>query len=232
MTDATGTTYSPNNPANWPTLVPSDVAEALDEQQRETADELVHHTQPNPGSTPEIPVYIGEGPPYTIKSSGVLLTDDFDLATLRNLVMTGDLTVGDDVSIGDDLTVSGEAFGVVYISDDPPPAPQAGQLWLDTNGTGAPVSITPIREESSNYTITSSDGTVGVDTSGGAVTITLPAVAAVTAGIKYTIKNIDGANAVTVDADGSETIDGATTATVPYPNALKVQSTGTGWWII
>jgi hypothetical protein len=91
----------------------------------------------------------------------------------------------------------------------------------------------PIATKTANYTMTSSDGTVLVDASSGAITITLPAAASSAERI-FTIKKKDvTANIVTVDANASELIDGSTT----YPlstqyEAIKIQSDGTAWWII
>lgn len=80
-------------------------------------------------------------------------------------------------------------------------------------------------------TLTLDDDMVLVDTSGGAVTITLPPAADAVNKV-YTIKNADtGANAVTVDGDGSETIDGSTTAVLGALDSITIVSDGTEWWI-
>lgn len=82
-------------------------------------------------------------------------------------------------------------------------------------------------------TITAADALVLVDTTSGAVTVTLP-VAAVSAGKRYTVKKTNaGANNVTLDGNGAETIDGA--ATVVWNTqylAYTVQSDGATWWTI
>ena len=73
---------------------------------------------------------------------------------------------------------------------------------------GVSLAITTV---STNTTLDSSYGMVLVDASGGAVTITLPAVAS-NSGRRYSIKKIDSsANAVTVDGNASEMIDDSTT---------------------
>ncbi len=77
-----------------------------------------------------------------------------------------------------------------------------------------------------------------VDASGN-VTITLPAAASVFDSITgigkiYRIKKIDAdADTVTIDGDGSETIDGGATAvlTVQY-ESITLQSTGSEWVIL
>lgn len=70
-----------------------------------------------------------------------------------------------------------------------------GQMTLVTKTTTYVASIT--------------DGIILVSASGGAATITLPAVSTVATGKAYCIKKIDtSANVVTVDGDGTETLDG------------------------
>lgn len=76
-------------------------------------------------------------------------------------------------------------------------------------------------------------GVVLVDDTAAAVTVTLPAVADVPSGKKYVIKKIAGANTVTVEGNGAETIDNAANATLTAANDfIVVQSDGTEWWIV
>jgi hypothetical protein len=87
--------------------------------------------------------------------------------------------------------------------------------------------------KSGAYTITASDGVVIADASGGAFTITLPTAVGI-AGRVYRVKKIDAtANAVTIDADGAETIDGGATATLAVQyEAITIVSDGTEWWVL
>jgi hypothetical protein len=73
---------------------------------------------------------------------------------------------------------------------------------------------------------------VKVDTSAGNVTLTLPPAAAVT-GYEVKVKKMTAANTLTLDGDGSETIDGAATLawTVQY-QSFTVVSDGTAWSIV
>lgn len=64
--------------------------------------------------------------------------------------------------------------------------------------------------KTSNYTATATDDAIHVDASGGAVTITLPAAATRTRPL-YISRINSGANNVTIDGDGIEQINGATT---------------------
>jgi len=82
-------------------------------------------------------------------------------------------------------------------------------------------------------TATIQDGTILGNAASNAITITLP-TAATSTGIIINIKKIDATgNAVTVDGNGSETIDDTTTAVLTGQyNRVSVQSDGTEWWII
>lgn len=77
---------------------------------------------------------------------------------------------------------------------------------------------------------TSKDLVVSVSTAGTA-TITLPAVATIPVGANLTIKKTGSAGAITIDADASETIDGATTfaADDAQYDVITLVNTGTEW---
>lgn len=87
----------------------------------------------------------------------------------------------------------------------------------------------------SAYTVEADDGTVLVDTSSTAVTVTLP-TAVGQSGRIYTIKDATGnaeTNNITIDGDGSETIDGAATHTLDQDwAAVTVQSDGANWLVV
>lgn len=91
-----------------------------------------------------------------------------------------------------------------------------GKLYLKKNdGADSIVQIGPatflrpsVRTVTGNTTATTSDHTIRCDATSGALTVALPAASAVS-GIMYLIKKIDTSeNKVTVDADGSQTIEG------------------------
>ena len=89
-----------------------------------------------------------------------------------------------------------------------------------------------VRSVTANTTLGNADDVVLVDASGGAVTITLPPAA--TATKEFCIKKIDTSGfVVTVDGDGSETIDNGTTVLLATPyDAIRVTSDGSEWWIL
>src|SRR4030067_239249 len=97
-----------------------------------------------------------------------------------------------------------------------------GKLIIDT-GYGV-TSVT------ANYTATLNDEVILANATAGAVTVTLPTAVGNT-GKKFVIKKIDSsANTVTVDPNGSETIDGQATAGIlAQDNAIICQSDGANW---
>lgn len=82
-----------------------------------------------------------------------------------------------------------------------------------------------------NYTA-STQNIILCDASSGAFTITLPLASSNTNKV-YTIKKIDNTNnLVTIDGNGSETIDDEINQTINKFDSLKIVCNGTGWKII
>lgn len=94
------------------------------------------------------------------------------------------------------------------------------------------INSTSITTVNGNTTL-STYSTILVNANSGNVTITLPAAAS-NANQSYRIKKIDStSNTVTVDANGSETIDGDLTVIMSFPNsAMDIVSNGTSWYIV
>lgn len=109
-----------------------------------------------------------------------------------------------------------------------------GAATVSTTGTLKGVGFSSaIASKSANYTATADDFTLLVDASGGNKTITLPAASGNTGKI-YVIKKTDSSgNTVTIDGDGSETIDGATTKVISTQYvSFMIQCDGSNWWVI
>lgn len=85
----------------------------------------------------------------------------------------------------------------------------------------------------SAYTIPADIFAVRVNATGGAVTVTLP-TAVENEGRKIFVKKTDASgNAVTVDGNGSETIDGAANVSLPAQyDAVFIYCNGVSWDII
>jgi hypothetical protein len=87
--------------------------------------------------------------------------------------------------------------------------------------------------KTANYTATASDDVILCSASGGAFTITLPAAASST-GLHLVVKKTDsGFNAVTIDGNASETIDGATTKKLSTQyESIEIVCDGSNWHIV
>ena len=93
-----------------------------------------------------------------------------------------------------------------------------------------------VDELTGDYAITVSDASkiLACDASGGAFTITLLAAATAGEGFEITVKKTDSdeTKAVTIDGDGSETIDGSTTFAITEQNqAVTLRCDGANWQI-
>jgi len=95
-------------------------------------------------------------------------------------------------------------------------------LWADKI-----VSVTD------DYTSSLSDRTILCDASLGNITVTL-LEAVKCKGKRYTIKKTDvSANTVTIDANGTETIDDALTIVLTDRyESVTLECSGTAWWIV
>lgn len=90
--------------------------------------------------------------------------------------------------------------------------------------------------KTATYTAVVGDDLISCDSSGAALTINLPTAVGIT-GKSFTIRKSDStfatANAITVDASGSETIDGATTTTLNTQyESITIVSDGANWVIV
>lgn len=109
--------------------------------------------------------------------------------------------------------------------------------WLTAKGLSistAFLKLANIATKTTTYTAVANDLILLVDTSGGAWTLTLPAAAGVAGQILIIKKTDAAANALTIDGNGAETIDGAATNAeidAQY-DMLWLLCDGTEWHII
>ncbi|MAI59007.1 MAG: hypothetical protein CML56_08530, partial [Rhodobacteraceae bacterium] len=104
-------------------------------------------------------------------------------------------------------------------------APHSG-FHIDTSVAFAARTITQ------DYTVTITDHTIFVNAAGANIDVTLPTAASIE-GRQYIIKRIDGtATAVSIQTDGSETIDGASSAALTDKRSVVIQSDNSNWWIV
>ena len=103
--------------------------------------------------------------------------------------------------------------------------PHSG-LQVDTSFAFAFRAITQ------NHTATDADHTIFVNATSTNIDVTLPTAANI-GGRQYIIKRVDTAGtAVSIQTDGSETIDGASSAAMTDKRSVIVQSDNSNWWIV
>jgi hypothetical protein len=89
----------------------------------------------------------------------------------------------------------------------------------------------PVTEFNTNFTAGTSNRAATLVWTGGGGTLTLPAAAAAGSGWFINLRN-GGSGALTVDPNGSETINGASTLVLQPGDSAVAISTGTGWYTI
>jgi hypothetical protein len=98
--------------------------------------------------------------------------------------------------------------------------------------SGAILTAPAYVAKTTTYTVTADDDYIACSTAGGAWTLTLPTAVGV-AGKTYTFKKTTSdTNALTVDGDSAETINGSATYTLYFINdSVTIYSDGTNWQV-
>lgn len=103
--------------------------------------------------------------------------------------------------------------------------------WTSNLSVGGSVTLN-IRTITAATTVLSTDCVVICDATSGGFTVTLPTAASST-GRVYTFKKLASSNNVTIDGNGAELIDGATTYTLTAAyKSVRIISNGTRWLIL
>jgi parallel beta-helix repeat protein len=146
----------------------------------------------------------------------------------RSGVTLGYLTQTDDFFAIGDGTGSIADLLRFYMSTSSPGRQIEALVQMKTKGI-----VRNTATKTANYTLTQTDEVILADASSGAFTLTLPSAASVGAGQEYTIKKIDGStNAITIDPNGTETIDGAATYSLASQwKYVTIVSDGANWVI-
>ena len=125
---------------------------------------------------------------------------------------------------GSKLMNTGAGTSGQYLKSNGAAAPS----WDNPSGTQTVVSKT---NADSPYTVLSSDQNILVDTSGGAITINLPAAASSNGRILTIKKTSNDFTACTIDGNASETIDGSTTTTINTRyESITIICNGSNWF--
>lgn len=105
--------------------------------------------------------------------------------------------------------------------------------WSNSDPSGIAPNLFVRSAKTADYTVTAGDTYLSVSGASSAVTITLEASATAGAGRFVMMKATDITNTVTVDGNGSETIDGSTTFVFTHTDqVICVISNGSNWEIL
>jgi len=132
-------------------------------------------------------------------------------------------------------SVNTAATNIAAIIDAPNQATAAANSATAAAASAAAGMYSAVQDKSANYTVVAGDAgdLIRVTTTSGAVTITLPTISTVSDGFKIAIVKWTGdANAVTVARSSTNTINGATSATIgsQYSQTIFVADFETNQW--
>jgi hypothetical protein len=150
----------------------------------------------------------------------------------KNTANSNPMTLNADGRLDQDVYIDQSMKFVLAASTagDPP----SSSVWTIDNALSTEQLWTTV-SKSANYTVaeTDRDKLILVDATSGAITISLLAAATAGDGFQVAIKKTDSStNAVTLDGNASETIDGSTTASLSTQNDVAILTcNGTGWYV-
>lgn len=143
------------------------------------------------------------------------------------------------------FTVASKAVALTLLTEDGYYTPHLGRIekpsfayaneaWLKNVRFPLSNLIKQAVSKSANYTVTTSDRLINVDTSGGSVTLALPAIAGVAQNVPFSVvKAVSGSNNLVINPDGAETIEGASTYTLTaLYSRIDFYSNGSEWKVI
>lgn len=172
----------------------------------------------------------------TPQLGGMLDVNDYSLGdgTLELMKFSETASAVNEITIANAATGSGPTISAT--GDD-----ANVDLNLSSKGTALVkanaklIGVNHVLSKSANYTVVKADhgALIKCDATSAAFTITLPPAATAGSGFEIAIKKTDaGANAITIDGDGSETIDGATTLVLAGQyDAAILRCDGSSWEI-
>ena len=133
--------------------------------------------------------------------------------------------------------LAGSGISLTLVDDA---ANEEAELTITSSGGGGSAPTTQVMSYrlftagvgAASTTALTTDYTIAVDPTTTGATVNLPAASTVT-GQLFVVKHVNAsANTVTIDASGSETIDGNLTLVLTAYNSATVQSTGSAWVVL
>ena len=174
----------------------------------------------------------------SVRSFGVIGNENVIGENARHIWIQGDenAVAGDSSGvtvIGDGNKVTGS--NVALINTYNKVINQSNSTYINGRAVSGESSIALVTSNKTVGTSGDDDATTYLcDATSGNITINLPSASDYNNAPPITFKKIDAsANTVTIDGDGSETIDGATTKVLSAQyNSITIISDGENWWIV
>jgi hypothetical protein len=155
----------------------------------------------------------------------------YNIGSGNNNIIIGSGSLG-TTTMNDQLRIGHADLHVISASLE------TGEILLNTttiSGSLLNTGTVSLDNTDSPYTITGTQQFILIDPSGGDVTINMPDVATYPGReIRFKLTQAAGANTVTLQRQGADTIDGATTYTdldIQYESISTVSDGSTGWFI-
>jgi hypothetical protein len=220
---ATALTVQPTAISNKTEVTPAsgDFTWILDESDGSLKKVNVSHFLGGTGDTTNNYSSIGDPQIFTASVTGA--SENFTVNSTNDVVMVtqnGQMLddseyslVGTTLTVTPDVGIESNDEILVY------------QSTFATNTGGFKTNFT---QKTGSYTVALTDHTI--ECTSGTFTVTLPSAVG-NSGRVFVIKNT-GAGTITVDGDGSQTIDGSTTQSLAQWESAKVQSNGSDWILI
>ena len=178
---------------------------------------------------------IGAEAGYNTKASGNTFLGyraGYDIANGTNNIIIGHYAASGSGDLSSQLRIGSGSLTVISASLE------TGEIILNTttiSGSLLNTGTVSLDNTDSPYTITGTQQFVLIDPSGGDVTINMPDAATYPGReIRFKLTQAAGANTVTLQRQGADTIDGATTYTdldIQYESISTVSDGSTGWFI-
>jgi hypothetical protein len=137
-----------------------------------------------------------------------------------------DLVMGTNTTERLRITAAGDVRVANLTAGKPVYATTAGALTTTPQG-----AYLAIATKTASYTLTPTDCVIVGDTTSGNIVLTLPTAVGY-AGLFFHLKSSSALNALTFATTAGQTVDGATTGPILYPNSIKVVSDGSNWQVL
>ena len=148
---------------------------------------------------------------------------------------------GDGTDSGLSLSSTGVKADILEIVSVTPNTSEPSNV-VSYNSTSKQIESTPSENmpysmnwqtKTADYSMTSSDRVILVETSSVNITITLPDTPADCANVEYIIKKTTAAHTVVIDTAASETIDGGASVSISTQwDVRRLATDGTNWFVV